>query len=326
MADEQAVTPADSAPAEIAIPTGAAYDRWRMTGEVSKTEDSATSETETKETPAEESAPSTSETSADSEPAPPQEKARQKTKADTERRFQELLSERKAKDQRIAELERLVSLPREEKQVSQPAETKTELPNKPKIDDVDDKGQPKFKTYAQYEDARDAWIEQKAVSEMETRWSKSQQEQQAAQRNESINKGFQEKIVAARTKYPDFDAVALDPELPIPPNSVAETFVSQKSKHGAEVLYYLGQHRDELAAIQKLDGFDQLRELLKIESKFGSAPPVKTVSTAPAPPKQVGGNVTVNSDAVDSAIEEGDQAAYAAAANARDLARLKKRA
>lgn len=331
-----AATPAASAPAstELEVPRGAGYDTWRMSGKLpSSADDSATSD-ETpagdtgKETPASDGSGPSTETpaasAADSATAQPQKRG--KTKEDTARRFEQILTENKTLKQRLEALERSVTPPApaaSDKPTSQPAAA---AKPEPKIDDVDAQGQPKYKTLADYLAAVRQWDKDQLLTEVETRSTKQQQERARQEQLRIVNEGWNARVEKARTKYADFDDVALNPDLPIKEGSVADAFVLD-SEHGAEVLYYLGQNPDVLATLAKLNPMRQAKALFEIEAKFAKASsagtPAKTVTSAPRPPHEVGGKGTQSPDEVEHAVKEDDQAAYAAAANRRDIARRK---
>jgi hypothetical protein len=229
---------------------------------------------------------------------------------------------------------------RETKQEPQPA-AEADPNAKPKPDDIDAKtGKPKFKTWAQYEDAKDAWITKQALREFQETSAKTAKEQEAQHAQEAIGQSLAKKFEPVRAKYADFDAVALNPDLVMPFGSVADLFI-QDSEHAGEVAYYLGQHPEVLEGfygdfdlktgkfLNLISPQQQFRKLMEIENTFsGSAkshtPSAKPVTAAPRPPNQVSSKGTVAKDAVEQAVEENDTETYMREQNARALARLKK--
>lgn len=106
-------------------------------------------------------------------------------------------------------------------------------------------------------------------------------EQREKQRQQSeLVESYHEREEEARGKYEDFEQVAYNPKLPITA-VMAETI--QSSDVGPEVAYYLGSNPKEAARIAKLSPFLQAKEIGRIEAKLTEAPPVKKVSSAPAP-------------------------------------------
>lgn len=309
----------DSAPT-LDIPSGSDYHSWRMKGTLP--EEKPAAEPPKEETPAvtEDSAP-LSETAAGSEPAPKPEQGHRKTSQDTARRIQELLTERKARDTRIAELERQIQERSQAsvkpQQTPQPAKETSE----PRIDDKDDKGQPKYATYEDYLSALRKYDREVSIKEWEQRQTQARQEEA----EKVINAEQTKRAIAARAKYADFDQVAFSNEMTIPKGSLIDQFVID-SQHGMDVLYQLGKDSHaEFDRIAKLPPLRAHRELIKLEEQFSRPPAPKKVTNAPPPPQEVGGRGTTSPDEVEQAVKEGDQEAYRAAANARDLARRKGR-
>lgn len=342
MADLTVTSPAPVADFDFPAPGTPGYDEFRKTGKLpSASEDSAPSkevievETETPEVEEpqsleeEESAPSEVVTRAESAPAPSQGKK----KLSGEQRKEQLNSEIRELAKTAAELKKVISEAR--KPESQPA---AELPKpasegkpvKPKLADLDAQGKPKYATWGDYEtaldkysDERDVWLEKEALRKFTEASTKTQKDQKAAEAEQVIAKAFGEKVAEARKKYADFDAIALDPTIPIKQGSVADQFIVS-SKHGADVAYHLGQNREELAEILKMNPIDQARALFEIEQTFkpkpaAPKPPARTITQAPPPPHQVTGKGPTP-DPVERAVKDGDFATFANVENTRILA------
>lgn len=203
-------------------------------------------------------------------------------------------------------------------------------PTKPKLADMDEKNQPRFKTYEEYElaldkyhDERDVWLETETLRKVTEQATKTQKEQQSAQAEQVIAQRFRERIAEARKKYADFDEVALNPKLPIVKGSVADAYMVE-SEHAAEVLYHLGKNPAELDRILKLAPMAQAFELFKIEQTLTAPPvakpsPAPPITQAPRPPHQVSGKGPA-ADPEEEAVKTGDQAAYTRAVNDKLLA------
>jgi hypothetical protein len=260
--------------------------------------------------------------------------------------------ERELKDAR-AEVARLKAAqtseqPRREspQAVTQPADEAKAAP-KPKIDDVDATGKPKYKSFAEYEDAKDRWLLEEGARQAQEAQSKSARQQAEQRQFEETKKLVTDKFAAARARYADFDKVALGEHLVIPKGSVTELFILD-SDHGGEVAYYLGQHPEITGGFYadhdpKTGKFTslitpqrQFRKLMEIEAQFfdggkngdgksSSFSSAKPITQASRPPHQVSGSGTVAKDAVDQAVDDGDFETYQRAQNARELARLKKK-
>lgn len=100
-------------------------------------------------------------------------------------------------------------------------------------------------------------------------------------------------VEAAKVARPDFEAVALNKDVPVTPTMATAL---TDSELGSEILYHLGSNPAEAARIAKLSQVAQIREIGKIEalltpaasetdSEESGTPPLKTVpiSKAPAP-------------------------------------------
>ncbi len=339
---------ASSVDFELPAPGTSGYDEWRKTGKLPeveaveveeikppKTEAPAASEEHSAEVEDVDVPPATEEIAPAPEAGKPQGK-----KKDAAARLQEVLAERKKDRELIRQLtEKLTVTPSVTPQSRAAAEPEakpaadTAAKPKPKIDDLDAQGKPVFKTYAQYEDARDEWNRGELLRLVEEKQTKTQQSAKAAEAEKVIAQSFTAKVVEARKKYADFDAVALNPELPITRGSVADQFVVE-SAHGPEVLYFLGENRGELDRILTLHPIGQARELFKIEQQFVPVvvapkpalpkPPARVASQAPPPPHQVSGRSPAG-DPLEKAVKDGDQAEFTRLENEKALAKMKSR-
>lgn len=232
------------------------------------------------------------------------------------------------------------STERDGKQESQPAADAKAGNPRPKLDDLDPKtGKPKYATYADYEAAKDQWLQDEAIRKFQETSAKSEGERRQQEAERTIGVELNKRFEKGRSKHADFDKVALNPDLTIPRGSVTDAFLLD-SDHTAEVLYYLGKHPEVLQGFY--EGFDaktgkysnkitpqrQFRKLMEIEAEVSKAPeaaPRKPVITnAPRPPHQTSGQGGVQKDAVAQAVEDGDQETYNREQNARELARRRK--
>ena len=330
-------TPAPEAPAERSLEslTPKQYENWQLTGKMPEPPNAGESAAPDKE----ESSAGDGEaaepgTAPDPESGSPQEK---KGKLTAEERKAQLVREA-LRDRDEARRDREAARKeREDWERTKAARSSTEQPPakqaqptttpKPKPEDLDASGKPKYKDWAEYEDARDEWVRASVKAEV-----KAEHEAQVAQAakekaDRELGERWKSRVDAAKGKHDDYESVAFSPDLRIPEGSVTDAFILD-SEQGAEILYHLGQNPAELTRISALPPIAQARELVKLEEKFSTPgtpaapkPPAKTVTSAPRPPREVGGNGMTSKDAVEHALEEGDEAAYMAAQNARDLAK-----
>ena len=310
---------------------------------------------EEKETPA----PSPKEVPATSEEEPEADIAAASAAADTqekkgktpetsESRWAKLSRENRELREKVARwegrAEGLEPAKREPEQKSQPAADSTTRPE-PKIEDVDAQGKPKYATLADYLADVRKWDREQIQADWEAKQAKSREEQQRAEVDRLIERTVSERAQAAKKTYADYD------------ETMASAF-DQKDEHGQDAFFYkpgspidgffldsershdvmyaiaknFDEHRHIFARDAKgnylLNPVRQLRELAKIENSLNGksepAPTAKPVTQAPRPPHQVSGKGTVNKDAVEAAVADGDFATYMREQNARELAKRKK--
>jgi hypothetical protein len=333
---------------KMPAPGDAGYDEWRKTGKLPDTSSEETEETPTnKETPAVSEVPSAVETDVDTPSVEtetvtaPEAVRPQQKKRDADARVKELLAQRKEDQKLLREaLGKLAKLEVPERPASQVVtepekkSAKNEAKPEPQLDDKNADGSPKYTKYVDYQKAWSGWVRDEAIREAKAAASdhttKTQKEQQTAQAEEVIARVWSGRINEARAKHADYDAVALNPELPIKKGSVTDAFILD-SEHGAEVLYHLGSNPQELERIQTLNPLAQARELFRIEQKFATPPKpspkpaAPKVTQAPNPPHQVTGKPAGNVDEVEQAVKDGDQEAFTRLENERILERARLR-
>lgn len=158
-------------------------------------------------------------------------------------------------------------------------------------------------------------------------------EQVRTQQEKTLQEGiakWQERAAAARLAHGDFDTVALAKDVPVPAGSTLDRWLFA-SEHGAEMLYHLAQHRDELAVINKASDIDAARLLANLEQKLAPVGKAKVkedatekpkdpprVSNAPPPPSEVRAQATPTDDPIAEAINGGDAGSYIREMNKRE--------
>ena len=95
--------------------------------------------------------------------------------------------------------------------------------------------------------------------------------------------------VKARAKYPDFEAVALNPAIQVTQNM----FDASRGDNMGDVLYYLGKNPDEASRIASLPAVQQLKEIGKLEVIIANKS--KKSTKTPDPPRTVGGGSSPSS-------------------------------
>ena len=236
-----------------------------------------------------------------------------------------------------AENQRLKSSPREtEREVEPEPEPEAKAPEKlrarPKADDKVD-GKPKYETWEAYEDDLLAWNTEKVLQTIDERSAKQRQEAQIEATNRTIEQSWKTRVDKAREAHADYDDVALGEDGPgklIGPGSIVDEWLMQ-SEFGAELLYYFGQHPDELKKFEKVDSPAAARRaLVKLEDKLSAPPkesksepePEARVTKTPKPSSEVGGRGTRLPDPVAAAVADGSDEAtrrYIDEQNRRDI-------
>jgi hypothetical protein len=199
------------------------------------------------------------------------------------KRINELVAQREEEKRRAQRLESmleqvLANRPQPEK-APEPVLAKPQ--GEPKLED--------FATYEEFVDARADWRAEQRIQQWEQRQRDAEAERQKATQAQT----FQAKVQEYRSQTPDFDAVALNPSLPVT-DAMAE--IINGSENGPELLYQLGKNPAEAARIAALPPLMAAVELGKFAVK-ASLPQPKKLSSAPPPVEPLtGGAGTLNVD------------------------------
>jgi len=146
--------------------------------------------------------------------------------------------------------------------------------------------QPKdFKTWEEYNAAVVDYKVNQRFDSLQRETSAKQQERAATEYADRVRTNLQ---TFAR-EHPDFEDVALSPDLPITPPMAAAIAESDKS---GQIAYYLGQNPDEAERISRLPPTRQAAAIVNLESKFEAAPNKQTTAPAPAKPVAAGSTST----------------------------------
>jgi hypothetical protein len=333
---------------------------YRLTGEMPEAKlAEAEPKTETTQVPpvkeGESATPGASETAAGSEPAKPA----QKTAATSENRWAKITRENRELRERLERLEKPPQ--REAQQESQPAtEAKPKTNLKPKIDDVDPKtNQPKFKSFAEYEEAKDQWLVEEGERRAVEKFSQTTQASEQDRQKQAIQQGLTEHVTKAREAHPDYDATmeaALGTKeadgrsaIFYQDGSHFDRFFLAQPDRGVSLLYHLAKNIDDPAVREifarnpqgtdyKLGQIEQISRLAVVAHGVDAATTksatnanaatettsVKPVTQAPRPPHQTSGKGAVGKDPIAEAVETGDSESYIREQNRRALERRKK--
>lgn len=247
-----------------------------------------------------------------SEPGSKQEHKKTQTaderKAQLQREIQELTAQRN----KLREPRGTSDVKREVTPSPAPQPEKKESAPKPTLEEKNPDGTPKFKSYGEYEDARDKWNREEAIREFQQTTEKERREAAQKAEVEAASKEWLDRVDETRKTLPDFDdVVKFDKDEPhpifqLPQGCVLETFIYQAAEHGPQVLHHLMKDRAEYDRIMAIPSRLQLdRELWKLDHSFAvqskSEPkPATPVTKAPKPVSEVGGRGTAASDPLEA--------------------------
>lgn len=145
-------------------------------------------------------------------------------------------------------------------------------PDKPKIE--------AFTDYGDYVEALADW----KIAQARTA-DRAAQQQEAEQTR--ITTAWRTRVEAAKDRYPDFDAIALQAPTTIPQGSLIDAWILEDTS-GADVLYSLQKDPSELSRILALPIFEQVKALSLLAQRLSPSRElaVKTgaAATTPRPP------------------------------------------
>ncbi len=136
-----------------------------------------------------------------------------------------------------------------------------------------------FADYSDYEEARDAYLVEKAKYEY-------RQEQRAiaqAQERQTIEKGFTERIQKVAETRPEILDIIKDDTLPVSPLTAD---LIRHSDAGPDIVFYLNENREEALRIAQMHPILAAKEIGRIEAKLLAPKPVTPtpkISQAPDP-------------------------------------------
>lgn len=221
-------------------------------------------------------------------------------------RIDEVVKEREAEKRRaeaaerkLKEIEGKQQKPEEQAEVKEPVESD-------------------FDTYDEYLDALDKFDKQPdQKGEKETTPEKKDTDSQADEELTDSQKtalAITQERVSSADKPEDFDAVALNPDLPVT-GEMLEALA--ECDNPAKVMYHLGQNKDLATDIAGQSPAQQMRAIAKLDLTVTSKPPKPTKTTnAPDPISPVGG-----SDAQEKSVSDMSFAEYEAHMNKKEQKR-----
>ena len=191
-------------------------------------------------------------------------------------RFAKLTRALSEKDRAIAALQDDMARIRQERATPPPVEPQTPT------------GKPQVQDYPDY----DAYVEAVAGWQAEQKLAERERQAQASRQREAEQtqaRSWNERILAAQTKYDDWDEVLQGADVPV---TAALRDALLDSEQGAEVLYYLASHTDEARRLQALTPAGVARAIGRIEAKLATegaaTPPEPEPPPTPPPVRPVG--------------------------------------
>jgi hypothetical protein len=268
MNDEATPSPAEGAPETTPAEPPSdfkAYVKWRETGALPPKEEQPATAAAGEQPPVKTEPPSEADDSQESE----EDKSRPNGRV---RRIDKLTRELEQLKAQLASVQ--TPKPAEP---PKPAEASAGDPAKPRLHD--------FPTLEAYQEALTDWKMDQREKAKQAEAAKAEAE--AAQAK--LQTGWQNSETAARTAHPDYDEIVQSVRAPDGPGVPAMRQALLEDEAGAEILYYLGTHADEMKKIAALPLASAAREVGRLAAKLTPAPDSgkpkpQHVSSAPRPP------------------------------------------
>lgn len=210
---------------------------------------------------------------------------------------------------------------------------------KPTLNDKTADGKPKYATYEDWVEDLADWKAEQKLSARDADAQKRERDDAASRAQRAEGQRALSVAEKGRAKYDDFDAVALNKDLPLIRGSAAHQWIEalaedKKPDVAADMAYYFGENPDELEQINRLSPVAAARHLTALEAELSgeepeeeAAPITRPTGTPkkplPPPTKTVAGRGAAPPDEIRKAVAEDDFEGFQAAANRRDLARRK---
>lgn len=150
-----------------------------------------------------------------------------------------------------------------------------------------------FSSYEAYIDARAEYRARQVVKTERERAEREAHEVRARQTEAQRREALQRAAAEAASKFPDFEEVLAEADIPVTPAMVE---VLSESDDKPALMYWLAKNPDEARSIAAKSPASQARILGQIEERLKSAPPRKSVTEAPEPPRTVKGKGPSSAD------------------------------
>lgn len=223
----------------------------------------------------------------------------------SEARIRELVARTKILEQRLADRDR----------------PPVEVPK------VTEEPEPKAENYQDIDDYFAAKVQYALKKDREQREAEQAKFQVETKNKETVER-WNNSVIEAKKKYPDFEEKAFSDDFAIKEGSVLDRWCLE-SEHGTDVLYFYATHPDEYAKLNQIaNPMKAAIELARMEVKIlekPAKPAPKLVSDAPPPPKEVSARGTATDDPIADALASGDMSKYMDLMNKKERAELSSR-
>jgi hypothetical protein len=157
-----------------------------------------------------------------------------------------------------------------------------------------------FETDGEFQEALVEWKAEQIWQRKETQ-RKADDERQQQRAEGQKHEGW---LREARTKFPDFDSVAIRPMHEVPITTPMAEAIKEEAL-GHEIAYYLGKNPQEAHKIAQLSPISQAREIGKLAVKMEQTKPKpKTQTAAPSPTQPVSGRGSTGKKIEDMSVSE----------------------
>lgn len=143
-----------------------------------------------------------------------------------------------------------------------------------------------FQDYGEYIEALTDWKTDQKLAAAEQRRQQAEHDHAVKAEQTRLAASWNQRVQAAIAKYPDFEAAALQSPTAIPAGSLIDGWILEH-KTGADVLYHLQTHPDDLDDLLGLPLYEQAERLALLSQRFAQparVPAAVTGSVATPPP------------------------------------------
>jgi len=140
----------------------------------------------------------------------------------------------------------------------------------------------KFTDYSEYVEALSDWKTDQKIAAWEAKRQQVEQQRAADVERQRLTKSWSERVTAAKAKYSDFDDVALQSETAIPQGSLIDAWILE-DETGADMLYHLQKHPDEIQTILNQSVLQQAKSLALLSQRTNGSTRTAAAATGSAP-------------------------------------------